>query len=122
MNIHDFTVEQLIDNISEMVNNCKYADAARKLSAIVRDEPMSGREKAAHWIEHVIKFGGEHLRSSALDMPLYQFLMLDVMALMFALLYVVVRLLGSALRLLWRKLRRRSSAASMGAMPKTKAE
>jgi len=42
---------------------------------------MNSREKASFWIEHGIKHGGKHLRSVAMDMHTYQFLMIDVIAL-----------------------------------------
>jgi len=78
MNIHDFTSDELFDNIREILDNATYSDNIRRRSAILRDEPLVGPRKAAHWIEHVIKHGSTHLRSPAMDLPLYRFLMLDV--------------------------------------------
>lgn len=49
------------------------------------DQPMSGLEKAIFWSEYVIRHkGATHLRSPLLDLPLYEFLMLDV------LLYIII--------------------------------
>ena len=39
---------------------------------------MNGCEKAGYWITHVLKYGSQHLRSPAVDMPLYKLLMFDV--------------------------------------------
>lgn len=80
MDIKSFTASELYDNIQIMLSNAAYSQAITKLSAIFRDQPMYGREKAAFWIEHVIKHGGNHLRSTASDMPLHQFLMFDILA------------------------------------------
>ncbi|ESO01584.1 hypothetical protein HELRODRAFT_174542 [Helobdella robusta] len=44
------------------------------------NQPMTARGKILFWIEHVIKHGGDHLRSEAIDLPLYQFLCLDTVA------------------------------------------
>jgi len=80
MKILDFTSEELVENIQELLNNKMYDVNTKRTSAIIQSEIMSGQEKACHWIEHVIKFGGSHLRSTAMDVPLYQFLMLDFVA------------------------------------------
>ena len=53
--------------------------ATQKASAILKSRPMTAQDTAAYWVEHVLKFGGDHLRTSAMDMPLYQFLMLDIL-------------------------------------------
>ena len=40
---------------------------------------MNARQTAAFWIEHVLKFGGEHLRPSSMDLTWWQFYCLDVL-------------------------------------------
>src|SRR6218665_1497 len=79
LNTFKFTSEELFEAIEEVLNNENYTKAIKKASEIFRDEPLNARQKAVHWIEHVIKYGANHLRSKALDLPLYQFLMLDVL-------------------------------------------
>ena len=39
---------------------------------------MTPQQRSLYWIEHVMKHGGKHLHSYALDMPWYQYLMLDI--------------------------------------------
>ena len=78
MDIRNFSSAELVTNIREILHNPAYGQTAKKLSEIWRDEPLIGREKAVFWIEHVIKYGAEHLRSPAMDMSLSQFYMLDV--------------------------------------------
>jgi len=108
MNIHNFTAEELFDNIQEMLNNRTYSDNIKRSSAILRDEPLIGPNKAAHWIEHVVKYGSSHLRSPAMDLPLYRFLMLDVLAIIFITALVVLTITCLCVifitRLIWRKL------------------
>jgi phosphoglucomutase len=89
LNFHNFTVQDLVESISEILKNQKYFTAIKKYSSIMRSDPMTGREKAAYWIDHVVKFGGKHLRSAAMDMPLYQFLMLDIIA-VFIVLFMII--------------------------------
>ena len=51
---------------------------------------MNPRQTAVHWIEHVLEFGGKHLRSHALDLPWYQYLMLDIAALLLVVVSLVM--------------------------------
>jgi len=72
---------RLYDVIRELLDNRTYGDAVSRTSEAWRHaEPLIGSEKAGFWIDHVIKHGSDHLRSSTVGMPLYQFLMLDVLA------------------------------------------
>ena len=41
---------------------------------------MLPREEAAHWVEHVLRFGSRHLRPVTMDMAWYELLSLDVAA------------------------------------------
>jgi len=89
MNIHNFTSAELFANMQEMLNNKTYSDTIKHSSATLRDEPLVGPKKAAHWIEHVIKYGSAHMRSPAMNLPLYRFIMLDVLAIFFVMIFVV---------------------------------
>lgn len=53
---------------------------AKEVSTVIRERPMQARERAAFWIEHVIKYGGQYLKTSARDLSLIEFFMLDVLA------------------------------------------
>lgn len=51
----------------------------KELAELAKDQPMSGLERAIWWTEYVIKHkGAKHLRSPALDLPFYQYLLVDV--------------------------------------------
>ena len=90
MNVHNFTSAELFANIQQLLGNDTYRDTVKRGSATLRDEPLFGPNKAAHWIEHVIKYGSAHLRSPVMDLPLYRFLMLDVLAVLIISMFVVV--------------------------------
>lgn len=54
------------------------------MSAISKDEPESSLDRAVWWAEYTIRHKGtKHLRSSALDLAWYQYLLLDIVALIF---------------------------------------
>lgn len=80
LDLMTFSADKLHSYIRELIDNATYRINVRRLSEIWRDEPMIGREKAGFWINHVIKYGGAHLRSPSLDQSVYEFLMLDVLA------------------------------------------
>jgi glucuronosyltransferase len=82
---------RLYDAIAEVLVNASYGDTVTRLSAAWRHaEPLIGSEKAAYWIDHVIKYGGEHLRPATVGMPLHQFLMIDIVVFVFISLAIVV--------------------------------
>ena len=78
MTLHDFTSEQLQQSIINIITDQKYSSAAKKLSEIYKDTLVHAPRDPVYWIEHVIKYGDRHLRSHAREMPMYQYLMIDV--------------------------------------------
>ena len=89
-NIGKGSSKELAAAINEIWNNATYSDTIQIASRIFRDSPQTPCQKAVYWIEHVIKFGSRHLRSYALEMPLYQYWMLDILALLLSVLIVAV--------------------------------
>ena len=79
LDAHQFTVEQFNDTIRELLQNPMYSNAIKKCSAILHSMDPA-KKKAAFWIEHVLQFGGDHLKPYYIDMPLWKFFMLDVLA------------------------------------------
>ncbi|KAI0213331.1 UDP-glucuronosyltransferase 2B15, partial [Lamellibrachia satsuma] len=79
MNILTFTANELVNNIHKVLHEKSFKMATQKASDILKSRPMTTQDTAAYWVEHVLKYGGEHLRTGAMDMPLYQFLMLDIL-------------------------------------------
>ncbi|XP_045463154.1 UDP-glycosyltransferase UGT5-like [Harmonia axyridis] len=77
----DMTVENLKSAIFEIMKNQSYAQNTAKIEDLMNDSPMEGLDKAIWWIEYVIRHkGARHLRSPSLDIPWYQYLLLDVIA------------------------------------------
>lgn len=83
LNIHSFTSEELYAAIVDVIMNSTYRQTMKRASRVFRDQQTSPQERAVYWIQHVIKHGGSHLRSPVIDMPLRQFLMLDILAVLF---------------------------------------
>jgi glucuronosyltransferase len=61
----------------------------KKISALSKDEPEISLNRAVWWAEYVMRHNGaKHLRSAAVDLAWYQYLLLDVVAFLLILLAV----------------------------------
>ena len=103
MDLHHFTADQLLDNIHKILGDKSYKERVMKASEIFRSQAQTPVERATYWIEHVCRFGGDHLRSAGNDLPLYSYLMLDVLFFILIILHILVYLLFSILRFVLRK-------------------
>ncbi|KAF5287360.1 hypothetical protein FQA39_LY15963 [Lamprigera yunnana] len=76
--------ENFKDTILEVIGNPKYKKRLKELTELALDQPMTGLEKAIWWTEYVIRHkGATHLRSPLLDVPTYQYYLMDVIAVFF---------------------------------------
>jgi len=91
--MRDVSVDKLVAGARDVINNRSYLAAVRAASVIFRSRPQNPRQRAAWWIDHVIQHGGGHMHSYALDMAWYEYLMLDLLA---VLLVIPLILLTSA--------------------------
>jgi len=107
LDLLDFTADEFHDDIVELIENATYRNNVRRLSEIRKDEPFNGCEKAGYWISHVIKFGGKHLRSPALELSLYQFLMFDLLGITLVIILVLTAFICIALVAIGKILRKR---------------
>ena len=85
--------------------DCSYKKNVKELAEIIQDEPMTGLEKAIWWTEYVIRHkGAKHLRSPIIDIPFYQYHLLDVIAFLVVLavtvIYIIYKLVKFLLKLI----------------------
>ncbi|KAH8238008.1 hypothetical protein KR032_010867, partial [Drosophila birchii] len=94
------------EGIQEVLENPKYANAARSFSRLYRDRPMSARETLIYWVEYVIRHhGAAHLQSPVVHMSYIAANNLDIYALIVIAIAVIFNILKLIFRLLIRKLR-----------------
>ncbi|XP_017837951.1 UDP-glucuronosyltransferase 2C1-like [Drosophila busckii] len=80
------TEEQLRSSLTELLENPKYMANMKRASKVFRDRPLSGMDTAMYWINYVIEHrGAPHMIAAGVDMPFYQFYMLDIVAIALAL-------------------------------------
>ncbi|XP_049832172.1 UDP-glucosyltransferase 2-like [Schistocerca gregaria] len=96
LDIYHITTDQVVDALRKLTApGSEYWTRAKQLSALFRDRPRPPLEEAASWVEYVVRHrGAPHMRSAALDLSWYQYLLLDVVA-------FVVLTAAAALAVLW---------------------
>lgn len=78
MDLHDFSIEELISNIRQVAFTDKYKRNIQQASEIFHSRPQTPAERAAYYIDLVAKHGDKHFRHVGLDMPWYSFYLFDV--------------------------------------------
>lgn len=92
LSFYDLSVENLLAAIEETLKP-KYKSNVKKFRALMNDQPMTSREKAAWWVEYVIRNKGcDHLRYLGRLVPFYQEFCLDILAflILFSFLVLIV--------------------------------
>ncbi|ELT94862.1 hypothetical protein CAPTEDRAFT_205364 [Capitella teleta] len=77
VNIREFTKDELYEAIADVLGNQTYADNIQKCSRIFHSM-RDPHETLLFWVDHVLRFGGDHLRPTYMDLTLWKFFMLDV--------------------------------------------
>ncbi|XP_068619595.1 UDP-glucosyltransferase 2-like [Battus philenor] len=99
VNLAEDMAPKIKNAIEEMLNNDSYRQKAKQLSKVYHDRILPPGEELVYWVEYVSRTGGAtHLRSMAIDVPLYQKLYLDLIALVVIILYLLVVLLKKFIR------------------------
>ena len=84
MDIGDFSSETLLSNIDQLLHDPTYKRNAHLWSAILRDRPHTAAQRVSAMIDHVIKYGDEHLRTGAFELYTAQFFMFDIFVFLLA--------------------------------------
>ncbi|CAH0547837.1 unnamed protein product [Brassicogethes aeneus] len=80
IDVKTITVEIFEENIMELIENPKYKQRVVEISSLSKDQPMTGFDKTIWWIEYVLRHkGAKNLRNHVVDMPFYQYYLLDVL-------------------------------------------
>ncbi|KAK5639920.1 hypothetical protein RI129_010731 [Pyrocoelia pectoralis] len=99
----NFDKEELRGKILNVIQNPRYRNKVKELAKLVLDQPMTGLERAVWWTEYVIRHkGAPHLKSPLKDYPWYQYLLLDVMAVLIISFIILVCMIYLTIRTLWR--------------------
>ncbi|ESO82398.1 hypothetical protein LOTGIDRAFT_170025 [Lottia gigantea] len=103
MNLFEATKEEIVKGIDEVIDNPEYKMKVQRASEILKARDLNGLDQAIFWIEHVLKFGGEYLRSSGIDLPWYQYFLLDVIAFLLTCVSFMVSIIYFCLKCIFRR-------------------
>ncbi|KAH8290216.1 hypothetical protein KR054_001101, partial [Drosophila jambulina] len=85
------TEEELRETLVELIENPKYRNNMQKASKVFRDRPLSAMDTAMYWINYVIEHrGAPHMVSAGVQLPWYQFYLLDIVGLALVLILLPV--------------------------------
>ena len=97
------TENEFHEAVREVTENRKYLYKVKHASAIIQSQKMLPKEKLAYWVDHVMKFGGAHLRPASQDLPLFKMFMLDVFAFLLLMLIVLLYATCFVIKKCWQK-------------------
>ncbi|XP_076468962.1 2-hydroxyacylsphingosine 1-beta-galactosyltransferase-like [Babylonia areolata] len=90
VDIRTVSAEEFREAIVQVATTKSYKDSISKASEIFQIEFGVPMERAAFWLDHVMKYGGAYMHSAGQEMPFYQFLGLDVLFCYFAVFLVIL--------------------------------
>ncbi|KAI5633117.1 UDP-glucoronosyl and UDP-glucosyl transferase domain-containing protein [Phthorimaea operculella] len=103
ISLETVTEEELTYAINEVINNERYRNNIKKMGALMRDEPMSGLQRAVWWTEHVLRHGGaRHLRAPAANISWAQYLELELVFILLLIFVSAIILVFSGFRMFYR--------------------
>lgn len=106
----ELSAYELQQNIEALIHRPHYKQKALEMSQKFRDNPMHPLDEASYWIEYIARYkGADFLKSYGAFMPLYQYLLLDVLLSAVAGLFIVVWLPLYLIRMLTGKLLKTAS-------------
>jgi UDP:flavonoid glycosyltransferase YjiC (YdhE family) len=93
MDRNTFKADDLKMAVESMMADSKYKDAIKRASRIIQGRRSTSTEEAVYWIDHVIKFGGDHLVPETRKLSWYQIMMLDIAVTVLAIILLSVYIL-----------------------------
>nr|CAD7394603.1 unnamed protein product [Timema cristinae] len=84
----------------------RFKENIKRMSVLREDMPDKPLDRAVWWTEYVLRHkGAPHLRTAAVDMPWYQFLLLDVIAFLLGIAITVFLVLYLSIKKLYHSIR-----------------
>lgn len=99
LHFSDVTTHNVLEKVRTIFNDNKYAQRAKDVSALFKDNPIDPMEEAMYWIEYTARHRGTNVfKSNAVNLPWYIHLHLDIVCAIVAAIYLV----WVSISLLWK--------------------
>lgn len=94
LSFNEITVETLTEHLNTILTNDMYSKRAKEISRIFNDNLVHPMDEAIFWIEYIIRSndGGKHLKSNAVTMTWFSYLMLDVLIVPFLIIFIIYQI------------------------------
>nr|CAD7576195.1 unnamed protein product [Timema californicum] len=103
----EITKEELLFSLGKVINDSSYRKNVIHLANLLNDQPQTAMDRAIWWTDYVLRHkGAKHLRTAAVDMPWYQFLLLDVIAFIFLISITVLTIMFISVRAVYKAIQR----------------
>ena len=107
LDVKSFKAPELIEAVERILApSATYTRNARRTARLLRRKSETPAERVSFWVDHVLEFGTSHMTSTALDLNMFQFFMLDIYAFLFSVAIVVVLVMLLLLYCIYRCLRK----------------
>ncbi|XP_041470570.1 UDP-glucuronosyltransferase 1A1-like isoform X3 [Lytechinus variegatus] len=100
------TVDTLDDAIKTILSNKSYSKMAKVLSSRLSSRSMHPGDRAAFWVNHVMKHGGDYMRSPLKDLNFIQRNLLDVLGLFLVVASIILVIVYNCVRCSFRRCKR----------------
>ncbi|XP_001638304.3 UDP-glucuronosyltransferase 2A3 isoform X2 [Nematostella vectensis] len=101
--VNTATAEELVRVVTKVINDDSYKTNGARVSRAMKSRPREPVKEAADFVEYVLAQGHlPHLKPRSLAMPFYQVYMLDVMAVIGAVILVFIALIKTLVQLISR--------------------
>lgn len=85
LHFNSITKESVLRALKTVLHDTRYRENAVRISRAFNDRPVSPLDTAVFWTEYVIRHAGApHLQTAAVELAWYQYLLLDVFAVIMA--------------------------------------
>ncbi len=98
------TVDEAYNTMTELINNPIYKKNIKTCSDILQELP-NAKDELIFCVNHILKFGGSHLRPPAADMGVLEFFMVDVIVFVLVVICVVLLIMYKCSCFIFRKCR-----------------
>ncbi|XP_041351692.1 UDP-glucuronosyltransferase 1-6-like [Gigantopelta aegis] len=90
LDLNVVSASDIVKAVNTVLTNTTYRENMRRISKLLRDRPETPTARAASAIEHVLKYGGEHLRSPSRKLHWVSYVYADVWFIIFSTLVIVL--------------------------------
>ncbi|EZA49786.1 UDP-glucuronosyltransferase 2C1 [Ooceraea biroi] len=80
LDVYKITEKDMDTALNAILHDPRYIENVKNLSQRFHDQPLSPIDTANYWIDYVIKYGEDVLRSPAMDLAWWQIYLIDVAA------------------------------------------